>query len=241
MRIRFGRLAAIGGAVLLCFGLAAFGQGTPVTVGLTNVNGDPIVTVGGETVYAGVYGGTSNLPGANPGIICDDFQDNVSVPQTWSAIAYQVSTLGTTTPITAVLFGSNTHGYANVGLAGYAALAYLVNLSFQSAGNPTLQGNISEAIWSITDPGLSGVNSAAQTLVAQAEAYATSTGDSLSQYANLWIYTPTPLGQANQPQEMFGTVPEGGAAVLYLLLAGIACFGAMRMNSRNQSGSSKTA
>lgn len=240
MRIRVGGLAAIGGAVLLCFGLPAFGQGTPVSVTLTNVNGDPIETVGGYEVYAGVYGGTSNLSGANAGIICDDFNDEVYVPETWSATAYQLSTLNASN-ISEVLFGGNSTGYTNIGLAGYAALAYLVHLSFNSAGNPTLQGNISEAIWSITDPGLSGVSSAAKALVLQAKAYAAATGDSLSQYTNLWIYTPNPLIGAGEPQEMWGTVPEGGAAVLYLLLAGIACFGAMRVSSRNQSGRGKTA
>ena len=236
MKIGTGGLVAIAGLILSSFGLFAFGQGTPVTVSLTNVNGDPIVNVGGESVYAGVYGGTSNLPGANTGIICDDFNDEVSVPQSWSAIAYNVSTIGTSTPITDVLFGSGTKGYTNVGIAGYAEIAYLVNMSFASSGNPTLQGNISEAIWAITDPGLSGVDSAAQTLDSQAAAYASSTSDNMSQYTNLVIYTPTPLGQQNQPQEMWSTVPEGGAAWLYLLLVGIACFGAMRFSPRGQSG-----
>lgn len=235
MKMGTGGLAALAGLILSSFGLSALGQGTPVTVSLTNVNGDPIVTVGGETVYAGVYGGTSNLPGANFGIICDDFNDEVSVPQTWSATAYNASTLGTSTPITDVLFGGGTTGYRNVGVAGYAEIAYLVNMSFSSSGNPTLQGDISEAIWAITDPGLSGVDSAAQTLDSQAAAYASLTGDSMSQYTNLVIYTPNPLGQQNQPQEMWSTVPEGGAAFMYLLLAGIACFGAMRFSPRGRS------
>lgn len=240
MKIEAKGLSAIAGALLICCGIPAFGQGTPVTVGLTSVNGDPIVSVGGETVYAGVYGGTSTLAGANTGIICDDFNDNVSVPQTWSATAYQASTL-TAANISEVLFGSNTPGYFNIGLAGYAEIAYLVNLSFNSAGNPTLQGDISEAIWSISDPGLTNVDVAAQLLVAQAVAYASLTSDSMSQYTNLVIYTPSPLGEQNQPQEMWGTVPEGGASLLYLLLAGVACFGAMRFSSLKQSGGRGTA
>jgi hypothetical protein len=243
MRIKAVGLAALVGSTALSFALPAFGQ-QPVTVNLNNVNGDPIVTVGGETVYAGVYGGTSNLPGANSGIICDDFNDNVTVGQSWTATAYQVSTLGTTTnPITGVLFGSSTPGYTNVGIAGYAAIAYLVELSFGSASNPTLQGEISEAIWSITDPGLSGTGpgTAAYNLAQQAETYATSTGDSLSQYTNLVIYTPSPLGQTNQPQEMWSTVPEGGAAFMFLLLAGACCFGAMFFKYRSQLVNHETA
>jgi hypothetical protein len=138
MKIGTAGLVAIAGLILYGAGLPAFGQGTPVTVTLTNVNGDPIVTVGGETVYAGVYGGTSNLPGVNTGIICDDFNDEVSVPQSWSATAYNVATLGASTPISDVLFGSGTKGYTNIGIPGYAEIAYLVNLSFNSSGNPTL-------------------------------------------------------------------------------------------------------
>jgi len=228
----------------LSFALPAFSQQS-VTVNLNNINGDPIVTVGGETVYAGVYGGTSNLSGSNAGIICDDFKDNVTVGQSWTATAFQVSTLGSATnPLNNLLFGSNTLGYANVGIAGYAAMAYLAELSFQSAGNPTLQGEISEAIWSITDPGLlgTGPGTAANSLVQQAESYAASTGDSLSQYANLVIYTPTsPFGPTGRPQEMWSTVPEGGAASIFLLLAGASCFGAMFFKYRNQAGNRETA
>jgi hypothetical protein len=244
MKIKAVGLAALVGSMALSFALPAFGQQS-VTVNLNNVNGDPIVTVGGETVYAGVYGGTSTLSGSNPGIICDDFNDNVTVGESWTATAFQVSTLGSSTnPITNVLFGSGTPGYQNVGIAAYAAMAYLVELSFKSAGNPTLQGEISEAIWSITDPGLSGTGNgtAAYNLVQQAEAYASSTGDSLSQYTNLVIYTPsTPLGKPNQPQEMWSTVPEGGAASIFLLLAGASCFGAMFFKYRNQAGNRETA
>jgi hypothetical protein len=249
MSIKPGRLAAFAGAAILCFGIPAFGQavnGQSASMSLTNVNGDPIVTVGGEEVYAGVYGGTSNLPGANTGIICDDFYDEVGVPDSWAATAYKASTLtaatgakltATTTPISDVLFGGNSTGYTNIGIAGYAAIAYLANLSFESSGNPTLQGNISEAIWSISDPAIAGtIDSAAQTLVTQAEAYAQKTNDSMSQYTNLWIYTPSPMIGSGEPQEMWGTVPEGGAAFMYLLLAGIACFGAMRFSPRRQSG-----
>jgi hypothetical protein len=243
MKIKAGGLVALVGSMALGFALPSFGQQS-VTVSLNNVNGDPIVTVGGETVYAGVYGGTSNLSGSNPGIICDDFNDNVTLGETWNATAFKVSTLGSTTnPITNVLFGSGTPGYLNVGIAGYAAMAYLVELSFQSAGNPTLQGEISEAIWSITDPGLSGTGpgTEAYNLVQQAVAYAASTGDSLSQYTNLVIYTPAPLGGPNQPQEMWSTVPEGGAAFMFLLLAGASCFGAMFFKRRDQSGRRETA
>jgi len=231
--VRFTPLVALG------FALSSFGQGTPVSVSITSVSGNPTVTVGGEDVYAGVYGGISTLSGANPGIICDDFNDEVSVPETWTATAYQVSTLGTTTPISDVLFGGayTGTGYTNIGISGYAELAYLVNQMVDTT-NTTTQANLSEAIWSITDPGLSGVDPAAQGYVAAATTYAAATDDSLSQYSNLFIYTPSPnTGEAGEAQEMWGSVPEGGATGLYLLLAA-GCFGAaLLFRSRTSSQS----
>jgi hypothetical protein len=245
MEIRARGLASLIGSVALGFALPAFGLQS-VNLTLNNTNGDPIVTVGGATVYAGVYGGTSTLSGSNPGIICDDFNDEVTVGQIWTAEAYQVSTLSATVTgiVPGVLFGGGTSGYLNVGIAGYAAIAYLVELSFRSAGNPTLQGEISEAIWSISEPGLSGTGptTAAYSLVQQAESYAALTGDSLSQYTNLVIYTPTsPFGSTGRPQEMWGTVPEGGAAFMFLLMAGASCFGGMFFKYRSQVVNRETA
>jgi hypothetical protein len=237
MKLKSRIVVASIGLVALGFGLPSFGQGTPVSVSITGVSGDPIVTVGGEEVYAGVYGGISTLAGANPGIICDDFNDEVYVPETWTATAYQVSTLGTTTPISDVLFGGSytSHGYTNVGIAGYAELAYLVN-QMVSTTNTATQGDLSEAIWSITDPGLSGVDTNAQNFVSAAQTYASSTHDSMSQYSNLWVYTPSPnTGEPGEAQEMWGSVPEGGAAALYLLLAAACFFAAVLFRSSRHS------
>jgi len=41
-------------------------------------------------------------------------------------------------------------------------------------------------------------------------------------------------GSSPPPHSLFISVPEGGATLLYLLLAGGACFGAMLLNSRNR-------
>lgn len=241
MEIRAKDFAGIIATLVVCFGLPVFGQGIPVSVTLSSVSGNPTVTVGGETVAAGVYSGSTTLPGAAPGLICDDFAGQVTPPATWNALAYQVSTLTPTIVSTNLLFGgANTPPYANIGVHGYAALADLVNLSFNSAGNPTLQADISEAIWSITfAPSLSGVDPAAQTLAANALAYATSTSDSFSQYTNLWIYVPT--SNLSTTQEMWGTVPvpEGGSALMYLLLCGVFCFGAVFLRFRDSLGTLK--
>jgi hypothetical protein len=205
----------------------------------------PVVSVGGESVYAGVYGGGTSNTANNP-IICDDFQNTVGVPSSWTASEYLASTVGGATPVSDLLFGGSNAGYANIGLTGYAEVAYLVELEFNTS-SPATQALISEAIWAITDPGLLGsggtdpISSAAQVYVSDAVTHVTNNGDSMSQYTNLEIFTPNPVSGANNGQEMWMEIPEGGPAALYLLLAGLACFGAMRLSSRNQFGSRAAA
>ncbi len=60
---------------------------------------------------------------------------------------------------------------------------------------------------------------------------------SLGEFSNVLILTPTVNGQTCTAggcpeQEFFEVVPEGGAALAYLLLAGICCFGAVILRSR---------
>jgi hypothetical protein len=63
---------------------------------------------------------------------------------------------------------------------------------------------------------------------------------SYGQSGNWVIWTPVGcanIGAADNCQngsELFQFVPEGGAALLYLLLAGVSCFGAMFFRSRHQ-------
>ena len=253
MKIKVGKLIAIAGSLMFCIALPTFGQ-QAVKVTLGNVNGDPIdYSIGGLDVYAGIYGGTANLTGVIPGIVCDDFKDEVGVPSSWGATAYQVSTLGGSNLITDVLYGGAHTGYSvapATPAAAYAEVAYLVNMMFNPTDTAT-QGLISEAIWSITDPGLSGTGSAAY-LVTDAQNYATSTSDNLSQYSNLYILTPSTIGtgqemwiQVPSPSPgstpLISNVPEGGTALIYLLLAGATCFGAVYFNSRSRLGRSETA
>jgi hypothetical protein len=66
--------------------------------------------------------------------------------------------------------------------------------------------------------------------------------DYLASLTNLWILTPNPLTGvgSGEPQEMFTlAVPEGGAAILYLLLAVLACGGAIFFGRRKQFGAQK--
>ena len=66
----------------------------------------------------------------------------------------------------------------------------------------------------------------------------------MSQYSNLWVLTPSATNYDTGKkvgQEVWIDVPEGGAAFLYLLLAGGICFGAMFLNRRNRFASLASA
>jgi hypothetical protein len=197
-------------------------------------------TYGNETVGTGFYDGSINGvqvgPGqSSPGMICDDFRDNIYSGETWTANATNASTL--TSNIGKTLFGG-------LGVAVYQQVAYLVYQMFTTSPNAPTQAAYSEAIWALTNSGVdpskltglaltfyNGVKGGSETL-------------SSSQLASLWIYTPTVPG-GNNAQEMWGMVPvpvpEGGAALGYLFMAGICCFGAVFLRSRRQIGSIRSA
>jgi hypothetical protein len=181
------------------------------------------------------------------GIVCDDYNDEIT-SQAWNANAWQASTL-TTGNVSELLFGGA------IGLGGYAEVATLDSMMFgngQYGGHTYTQAEISAAIWDITTPGGINISSdpniatlvaALNTAFGAEDGANTSTSaqliaaeSTLSLKTNLWILTPNPKnGPPNDPgQEMAILVPEGGAALLYLLLAGAACFGAMVVSSRNR-------
>jgi len=194
------------------------------------------------SVATGFYDGSINNvnvgPGqTSPGMICDDYYDNITSGEHWMATGYQVSTLSAGN-IGQTLFG-NANWSAVVsgwtGIQGYQALAYLVNDMFKNGiGNSALQSSISQALWYLTSEAIGrpigGLDSTAQSLVNYVENLAHD--PALSTYAGLFLYTEpfTPTG----PQEMWGQipVPEGGSPLMYLLLAGITCFGAMFYSRR---------
>ena len=199
-------------------------------------------TYNGETVGTGFYDGSINGtqvgPGqSSPGMICDDFKDNIYSGETWTANAINAASL-TSSNIGQTLFG------AAIGVTGYQEVAYLVYQMFTTSPNAATQAAYSEAIWALTG---SGVDPKALTGLALTLYNNVKAGGEIltaSQLASLWIYTPNPLGPY-QAQEMWGMVPvpvpEGGAAVGYLLLAGLCCFGAVFLRSRRQIGSMKSA
>lgn len=238
-------MAAIAASVLLGFGLPASGQtvsGQEVSVEFTGGYSTTWANNSGD-YGAGIYSADINGTPSSSGIICDDFNDNITSGEKWNAYAYQASSLASGN-LSNTLFGST------IGLTGYAEVATLVSMMFSGTatyGSITgiTQAELSSAIWDITKPGgLQGLDSKAQSLVAAVEAaFGTNTAAAkayLATLTNLWILTPTPKGPG-EPQEMWTMVPEGGAAFMFLLLAGASCFGAMFFKYRSQLANRETA
>jgi hypothetical protein len=243
MKIRALGFAVIVGSVSLCLGVPAFAQEVSVqytggySTTWSNTEGD---------FGAGIYTGNINGAPSASGIICDDFKDEITSGETWNANAYQASSLASGN-LNNTLFGSA------IGLPGYAEVATLVSMQFSGAstyGGITglTQSEIASAIWDITAGNtLSGLDTKAKLLVWQVELAFNGNIGAATKYlaglTNLWILTPNPLGP-NEPQEMWTrglAVPEGGAGFMFLLLAGISCFGAMYLRSRTQLKTSQLA
>jgi len=240
MKIRAEGWATVIGLAMLCCGLPALGQSVvsvQFTGGYTTTWGNS-----GGDYGAGIYSANINGAPSASGIICDDFNDEIWAGESWKASAYQASSLASGN-IGSTLFGNT------IGLTGYAEVATLVSMMFSgtpltSYGSITgaTQAELSSAIWDITTPGgISGLDAKALSLVAAVEsaftgnvAGATAYLDSLT---NVWILTPDPLTGvgSGEPQEMWTeSVPEGGAAFMFLLFAGAACFGAMFFRYRSE-------
>lgn len=242
MKIGVRGLAGIMGCSALCLVLPAAGQYYGPYTGAPLSNGESVGVqyTGGYTdtfggFGAGIYAGSVN--GSAAGVICDDFSDEISTSTpAWTADANQASSL-TAANLGETLFGNT------IGLAGYAQVATLVSMMFGNgtyAGHTYTQGEISSAIWDITTSGgISGLDAAASQLVALLKTNIGSSNASsiLAGFTNLWILTPNPnIGPGQEPGQEFWmqTVPEGGAALLYLMLAGFSCFGAIFVRSRSQ-------
>jgi hypothetical protein len=239
MKPRTFGLVGISIGITICLALPALGQ---VTVSMpAGATGTGTWNSPEGDVYTGIYTGTvSGLPGANPGIICDDYNDTVTPPEVWTATALQVSSLNVNN-INQTMFGST------IGLQGYLEVATLVSDMFSgnSGYTPT---ELSSAIWYITSGGFGlgsqngfqQLDKAAQALVTQLqnEFGSLSTGSAeqlLAAFTNLYILTPSSWPAVDgQPQEMFVSVAEGGAALMYLLLGALFCFWSFSKRNRER-------
>jgi hypothetical protein len=240
MRISARKMLGVAGVALLCFGLPSRGQNlysSPAINSVTFTGSETTIFSNQDgSVGAGTYGAVINGTASSSGIICDDYNDEITAGEQWSAHAYQATSLASGN-ISNTLFGST------VGLTGYAEVATLVSMMFSGGktyGSITgvTQAELSSAIWDITTAGgIKGLDTNATKLVAAVKtAFSGNTSAAtayLATLTNLWILTPT-ASEPNRPQEMWVAVPEGGSELMYLLLAGAFCFGAMFFRHRNQ-------
>jgi hypothetical protein len=237
MKLRALGFAAITVGAVICLAIPGLGQ---VTVSMpANATGTGTWNSPEGDVYTGIYTGTvSGIPGANPGIICDDYNDTVTPPETWTATALRASSL-TTSNIGQTMFGST------IGLQGYLEVATLVSYMFSgnSGYTPT---ELSSAIWYITSggfglgstAGFDKLDAAAQALVKSLQSQFGSLSNNsaealLANFTNLFILTPSSWS-GTRPQEMWVSVAEGGAATMYLLLAMLFCFVAFFKRNRER-------
>lgn len=201
---------------VLCFASSAFANSGTLTMTSAGSN-----TMHG--VYVGPYYATVNGVMNTP-VICDDFADDSVVGHTWNFTANTFSTLGS------ALWGSQT--------SNYEAAAWLTIQMLTLNKNPanaTQVAYLSFAIWSLFDKNaLSGLTS---TQLAGVNNWLNQIPSNLtaSQFSNFVLLTPQ--GCTNGPgscpgQEFFLITPEGGSAMMYLALAGLACFGAMLFRRR---------
>jgi hypothetical protein len=249
MKIHARGLAAIAGSVLFCSVLPAFGQ-TVVAVDFTGGYSTTFDNSDGD-FGAGVYTAKIN-GGSSPGIICDDFKDEVTSGEKWNAKAYEASSLASINPATGQPYVDSTLFGKTVGLSGYAEVAVLVSMMFGNTPNSyggitgITQSELASAIWDITTPGgISGLDLKARALVAVVELTFSGNTSLATKYlatlTNLWILTPDPLTGvgSGEPQEMWTeglSMAEGGTTLMFLLLAGVTCFGAMFLKYRGRLG-----
>jgi hypothetical protein len=209
--------------------------------------------------YYATVGGVTNTP-----VVCDDFGDD-STLRTWQAAITPFSTISGTNTSWGLPGGTLTSTLAQYNEVAWFSVA-LINMPITGQPTNALTPQVidSFALWAIFDPvgvasylqsfsGNSLNNAALCTDIfgsadcsgaAKGSAYASVTGPPAGGY-NLEIISPNTasgsLCQAGMEkcvaQEFVAvSVPEGGAALAYLLLAVLCCFGAIRMRSHRPIG-----
>jgi hypothetical protein len=168
---------------------------------------------------------------AVPGMICDDYFDNITAGEHWTANGISAASLNASNIGSLTMFG-NTMGSAAI--QDYTEIAYLASQMFFANPTQAQQAAISEAIWFISSGGSSNAGIPSMTELGYLTAALTAWGNgaTLGQYGNLDIYNPT--SGSPRPQEMWSlvAVPEGGAALSYLFLASLGCAGAIFVRFR---------
>jgi hypothetical protein len=199
---------------ILCLASSAFANSGSLT--LTSAGNNVM-----QGVYVGPYYATVNGV-ANTAVICDDFADDSVIGHSWNFNTNNFSTLGS------ALWGNQTQNYE--------AAAWLTVQMLSLNGNPgnaTQVGYLSYAIWSLFDK--NALNGLSTTQLGGVNYWLGKVPLNLttSQFSNFVILTPQGCTPGTCPgQEFLQVMPEGGSAAIYLLMAGLTFFVAMRFRSR---------
>lgn len=195
-----------------------------------------------DGIYVSPYYATVN-GATNTKIVCDDFDDNSYLGASWTANIQSFSSLSSSLTNTA-------WGPVGKTLQLYEEAAWLTMGVLQQAAGSQGQINYSYAVWAVFDPtGVAnwltkyGDTTTYNAVFGSGQLLATAAGNSYAtgEFSNVLIITPEVAGLtctagSCPEQEFIEVVPEGGAALAYLLLAGLCCFGAMFLRSRRQIG-----
>jgi hypothetical protein len=239
--------------VALSLGTWAMGQ-TPVQ--LTAPSPGPSY----DGIYVSPYYAMVN--GVNTAIVCDDFGDNTTIGDKWNATITSFSGLTVPTGTSWDLAGKGT--LANYDALGWLTAQVLAQASgsvgqiidtfadwavFDPSGvasylksNPVTSGPLTTAALCTDIFGTAGCTGT--WVQADGGLLATAYGSPVPS-GGYGFEILSPDGSNGKvctaenncaAQEFVAVVPEGGAALAYLLLAGFCCFGAIRMRARRQVG-----
>jgi len=235
MQVRF---VSIFWATLCCAPLA-LAQGDNFTI--TGANPDGYYLGNNPAVYVDPYTATVTGPGVNYSgfVICDDYTDEVTVPESWTVDSSTIGAGGATNG----LFQSDNYsytlgsqGFSYSGEQGYNMVAYLADelMTNENYNNQATADALSYAIWTIFTPSaysnITGDTSVQAAVVQDIESAWTNAGKN-SDYSGpaVTVWTPTSWnGDPSRPQE-FLTVqtPEPPAlaslAVDFTVLLGFLC------------------
>ncbi len=222
MRIRY---VGIIWATLCCAPLALAQDSFTIT----GANPDGYYLGNNPAVYVDPYTATVTGPGVNYSgfVICDDYTDEVTVPENWQADSTTIGASGAADGLFETGSYSYTLGtqhFSYSGAQGYNMVAYLADqlMTNGNYNNQTAADALSYAIWTIFTPSaysnISG-DSSVQTAVAQDIESAWTNAGRNNNYSGpaVTVWTPTSWGgDPRRPQE-FLTVQTPEAPALATL------------------------
>jgi len=213
----------------------AFGQ----TVSMQLIAPPPGPSLGGVYIspYTALIGPSGQtiptISGTATTVICDDFTTDVSTETPpWQAIATNLASIdGESSPDQTLKFDQ---GSATVQQSDYTVAAYLATeiLEAQQASDLTAEGELSYALWGLFDSGTSSSDpfggsfitgttlTDAENDLTAAQTYVSANNLTPSSYANVTIYSPTPL-TASQEYIVVSMPEPSSPALLALDLVGV--------------------